>query len=113
MHSFFSRATIGAVCVLAVITSACSKAKSYQVNRVSAYGFIKCANSTMRTQLRYTVKQPNDTTLIGSRKVGSETGTLTVTARNMKEAPVLEVVPENVPESDRDALLKRCSEWTR
>lgn len=113
MYSSFRRATISAAFALTLTFAACSHAKSYQVNRVSAYGFIKCANSTLRTQLRYTVKQPNDTTLIGSRKVGSETGTMTVSARNMKEAPVIEVVPKGVPDSDRDALLKRCSEWTR
>ena len=113
MKKYFRRATIAATCALTLTVSACSHAKSYQVNRVSAYGFLKCANTTLRTQLRYTVTQPNDTTLIGSRKVGSETGTLTVNVTNIKDAPVIEVVPQNVPDSDRDALLKRCSEWTR
>lgn len=113
MYGPFRRVTFSAACALSLTLTACSHAKSYQVNRVSAYGFIKCANSTLRTQLRYTVKQPNDTTLIGSRKVGNETGTLTVSARNMKDAPVIEIVPKGVPDSDRDALLKRCSEWTK
>lgn len=97
----------------AIAIGACSSAKSFEVSRVEAYGFMKCANSTLKTQLRYQVKQPNDSTLIGSRKVGSETGTLTVHLRGMPASPVVEVVPDKVPDSDRDALLKRCSEWTR
>jgi hypothetical protein len=113
MRTDFRRATVGAACALAMTVSACTHAKSYQVNRVSAYGFMKCANSALRTQLRYTVKQPNDSTIIASRKVGNEMGTLTVNITNLKDAPVLEVVPKGVPDSDRDALLKRCSEWTR
>lgn len=113
MQNSIRRALTSAVGALALTLSACSHAKSYQVNRVSAYGFLKCANSTLRTQLRYTVKQPNDSTLIGSRKVGNETGTMTVNIRNLKDSPVIEVVPKNVPDSDRDALLQRCSEWTK
>lgn len=100
-------------CAFAMSLSSCSSAKSFQVNRVSAYGFLKCSNSALRTQLRYQVRQPNDSTLIGTRKVGSETGTLTVNIRGMPKTPVIEVVPKNVPDADRDALLKRCSEWTR
>lgn len=97
----------------AVAIAACSSAKSFEVSRVEAYGFMKCASSTLKTQLRYQVQQPNDSTLIASRKVGSKTGTLTVHLRGMPATPVIEVVPDNVPDSDRDALLKRCSEWTR
>ena len=103
-----------ALCLCTIALAACaSSTKSFEVSRVEAYGFMKCANSTLKTQLRYQVKQPNDSTLVGSRKVGSKTGTLTVHLRGMPAAPVLEVVPDNVPDSDRDALLKRCSEWTR
>ena len=104
---------ISSACALSLSVTACSSTKSFQVNRVSAYGFLKCSNSTLRTQLRYQVKQPNDSTLIGTRKIGNETGTLTVNVRGMPKAPVIEVIPEKVPDSDRDALLKRCSEWTR
>ena len=107
------RAIATAACLLTLTIAACSSAKSYSVNRVSAYGFLKCANTTFRTQLRYTVKQPDDSTLIGSRKIGNETGTMTVTARGFPDSPVVEVIPKNVPDSDRDALLTRCSEWTK
>jgi hypothetical protein len=113
MQNLFRRATVAAACALALASSACTHAKSYQVNRVSAYGFLKCANTTLRTQLRYAVRQPNDTTVIGSRKVGNETGTITVNVHGLKDGPVIEVVPKDVPNSDRDALLKRCSEWTK
>jgi hypothetical protein len=113
MTSSIHRAIMLGTCTVFVSLTGCSSAKTFQVNRVSAYGFLKCANSTLRTQLRYQVSQPNDTTLIGTRKVGSETGTLTVTVRGMPESPVIEVVPKNVPDSDRDALLTRCNEWTR
>ena len=98
---------------LLLASSACSSAKSFEVSRVEAYGFMKCANSTLRTQLRYAVKQSGDTSLIATRRVGSETGTLAVNVRGMPRSPIIEVVPKNVPDSDRDALLKRCSEWTR
>ena len=107
------RAITAAACALSLTIAACSHAKSYEVNRVSAYGFLKCANNALRTQLRYTVKQPNDSTLIGSRKIGNETGTIMVSVRGLKEKPVIEVVPKDVPNSDRDALLQRCNEWTR
>lgn len=113
MQIQFRRAAISAACALTLAISACSHAKSYRVNRVSAYGFMKCATNTLRTQLRYAVKQPSDSTLVGSRKVGGETGTITVNITNLKDAPVIEVIPKGVPDSDRDALLKRCSEWTR
>ena len=107
------RASTAAACALSLTIAACSHAKSYEVNRVSAYGFMKCANTALRTQLRYTVKQPNDSTLVGSRKVGNEMGTMTVSIRGLKEKPVIEVVPKDVPNSDRDALLQRCNEWTK
>ena len=107
------RASVTAACALTLTIAACSKAKSYSVNRVSAYGFLKCSNTALRTQLRYSVKQPNDSTLIGTRKIGNETGTMTVTARGFPDSPVIEVIPKNVPDSDRDALLKRCNEWTK
>lgn len=113
MPTTIPRALRAAGCVLMLSVSACSSAKSFQVNRVSAYGFLRCANSTLRTQLRYQVKQPNDSTLIGSRKVGAETGTMTVSVRGLSTSPIIEVVPDKVPDSDRDALLTRCSEWTR
>jgi len=113
MQNSIRRAIAVGACALSLTISACSHAKSYQVNRVSAYGFLKCANTALRTQLRYQVRQPDDSTLIGSRKVGNETGTMTVTARGMPDSPVIKVVPKNVPKSDRDALLQRCSEWTR
>jgi len=94
--------------------SACSSpAKSFQVNRVSAYGFLRCSKSALATQLRYQVAQPNDSTLIGTRKIGSKTGTLTVNVRGMPDSPVIEVVPKDVPDADRDALLSRCVEWTK
>jgi len=94
--------------------SACSSpAKSFRVNRVSAYGFLRCSKSALATQLRYQVAQPNDSTLIGTRKVRSKTGTLTVNVRGMPNSPVIEVVPKDVPDADRDALLLRCVEWTK
>ena len=108
-----NRSLIASTCALLLLATACSSTKSFQVNRVSAYGFLKCSNSTLRTQLRYQVNQPNDSTLIGTRKVGNETGTLTVNLRGMPDSPVIEVIPDKVPDSDRDALLKRCSEWTQ
>jgi hypothetical protein len=107
------RSYLASTCILFLLVTACSSTKSFQVNRVSAYGFLKCSNSTLRTQLRYQVKQPNDSTLIATRKVGNETGTLTVNLRGMPESPVIEITPDKVPDSDRDALLKRCSEWTK
>ena len=107
------RAIIAADCALSLTISACSHAKSYSVNRVSAYGFLKCSKGALSTQLRYQVKQPDDSTVIGTRKVGNETGTMTVTARGFPKSPVIEVIPKNVPNADRDALLKRCSEWTK
>lgn len=113
MNQSNRRASTAAACALSLTIAACSHAKSYQVNRVSAYGFLKCANNALRTQLRYTVKQPNDTTLIGSRKVGNAMGTLTVSVHNLSDSPVIEVVPRDVPDSDRDALLQRCNEWTK
>ena len=111
IHTNRRMRTFALFAVVSVV--ACTSAKSFQVNRVSAYGFMKCANNALRTQLRYQVEQPNDTTLIGKRKIGAETGTLTVTVRGMPDSPVVEVVPKNAPSSDRDALLTRCSEWTK
>ena len=106
------RRTITILTSVTLALSGCSSAKSFQVNRVSAYGFMRCANSTLKTQLRYNIKQSSDTALVATRRVGKETGTLAVYVRGMPKSPVIEVLPKNVPDSDRDALLKRCSEWT-
>jgi hypothetical protein len=113
MNHSSRRALSAAACAFSLTIAACSHAKSYQVNRVSAYGFLKCASSALRTQLRYTVTQPNDSTLIGSRKVGNEMGTITVNLHGLKDQPTIEIIPKDVPNSDRDALLQRCNEWTR
>ena len=107
------RYSIPLVATVLFALSACSSAtKSFQVTRVEAYGFMRCADTALRTQLRYQVKQKTDTTIYATRKVGSETGSMSIKLHGMPKSPVIEVIPDKVPDSDRDALLKRCSEWT-
>ena len=91
----------------------CATARSYTVPLTQANGFMRCADHTLRVQLRYTVTRPNTSTIVAQRATGDRRGRLIISASGRGERRSIEIRPDGALGADRDALIRRCSTYLK
>ena len=96
-----------------VAIAGCATARVYTVPLTQANGFMRCADHTLRVQLRYTVTRPNTSTIVAQRATGDRRGRIIVAASGRGERREIEIRPDGAPGSDRDALIRRCESYLK
>lgn len=96
-----------------VAIAGCATARNYTVPLTKANGFMRCADQTLRVQLRYTVTRPNTSTIVAQRATGDRRGRIIISASGRGERRNIEVRPDGAPGADRDALIRRCESYLK